>query len=230
MCPSCSQNLVEGAAFCTRCGARIKSESSVPTTVVASEVLPANVAMSAAASPLAVATATVPAPPVALATGNSPAPVPQVTVNVSAPAPSNTVVIMNQGDGSPGFLIRLVWFLCMGWWLSFFWISRAWVFNLTVIALPVGLMMINRVPKILTLHADKKQFTMTQQGGVTVIQQTSIAQLPMWIRAVYFVLIGWWASALFAYVAWGLSVLVLTLPVGLLMFNYLPQVTTLRKN
>ena len=56
------------------------------------------------------------------------------------------------------------------------------------------------------------------------------AQLPMWLRAIYFVLIGWWASLAFGLVAWLLRVLILTLPLGLIMFNFLPQVTTLRRN
>jgi uncharacterized membrane protein YccF (DUF307 family) len=143
--------------------------------------------------------------------------------------PSTNVIIMNQGNGSPGFLIRAIWFLFVGWWLSFWWISLAWLLNLTIIGLPVGLMMLNRVPTVLTLQGQKKQLSVTQHDGVTLIQNTDVAQLPMWLRASYFVLIGSWASLAFAMIAWGLSVLILTLPIGLIMFNFLPQVTTLRR-
>ncbi len=102
--------------------------------------------------------------------------------------------------------------------------------NLTIIGLPLGLMMINRIPTVLTLQGQKKQLSITQRDGVTLIQNTDVAQLPIWLRATYFVLIGSWASLAFAMIAWVLSVLILTLPIGLLMFNFLPQVTTLRRN
>jgi uncharacterized membrane protein YccF (DUF307 family) len=154
---------------------------------------------------------------------------PHVVVNVNMATPSTNVIIMNQGNGSPGFLIRAIWFLFVGWWLSFWWISLAWLLNLTIIGLPVGLMMLNRVPTVLTLQGQKKQLSVTQHDGVTLIQNTDVAQLPMWLRASYFVLIGSWASLAFAMIAWGLSVLILTLPIGLIMFNFLPQVTTLRR-
>jgi len=154
----------------------------------------------------------------------------QVAVQVNVPAPSpSTVVVLNQGDGTPSFLIRAFWFLFVGWWLSFWWIAVAWLLNLTIIGLPLGLMMINRIPSVLTLQGAKKEVSVTHQNGVTLVQTKAVDQLPLLTRAIYFVLIGWWASLALAVIAWGLSVLIITLPIGLLIFNLLPQITTLRR-
>lgn len=154
----------------------------------------------------------------------------QTHVNVNVQAPPSTVVIMPQRDNNPSFMVRMVWFLFVGWWLSFWWLIAAWALNATIIGLPLGLMMINRVPTILTLQSGRKQFAVTQQSGVTVVQSVDTAQLPMWIRAIYFLTVGWWASLFVAILAWALSVLILTLPIGLLLFNFLPQITTLRRS
>jgi uncharacterized membrane protein YccF (DUF307 family) len=47
------------------------------------------------------------------------------------------------------------------------------------------------------------------------------------VRAVYFVVVGWWLSWLWANVAAFLAVTIIGLPVALWMFNRLPYVTSL---
>lgn len=154
-----------------------------------------------------------------------------ITVNVAnmAPPPQNTVILVDNNRG-PGFAVRAIWFIFIGWWLAFFWIGAAWLLNLTVIGLPLGLTMINAVPKVMTLSPDRRNTTVVQSGNSTVITMGTVPQLPFLLRAVYFVLVGWWASLIWSLVAWGLCVLIVTLPAGLLMFHYLPLVTTLRRN
>jgi uncharacterized membrane protein YccF (DUF307 family) len=49
-------------------------------------------------------------------------------------------------------LIRLAYFVLIGWWLSALWMGVAWFLCATIIGLPLGLMMVNRVPFIFTLH------------------------------------------------------------------------------
>ena len=48
------------------------------------------------------------------------------------------------------------------------------------------------------------------------------------VRAVWFVLVGWWLGQLALLAAWFLNVLIVTLPLGLYILNRLPQVITLR--
>ena len=55
-------------------------------------------------------------------------------------------------------------------------------------------------------------------------------QYSMVLRAVYFVLVGWWVSMFVAFAAWLVSLTLVGLPAGLWLMNRLPEVTTLRRN
>jgi uncharacterized membrane protein YccF (DUF307 family) len=50
------------------------------------------------------------------------------------------------------FLARAVYFICFGWWLGFIWAYLGYALCLTILGLPLGLMMLNRLPAVLTLY------------------------------------------------------------------------------
>ena len=50
---------------------------------------------------------------------------------------------------------------------------------------------------------------------------------PLWIRAIWFIFVGWWAGAIYMGIAWFLCVIIITLPVGLWLFNRIGAVMTL---
>ncbi|WP_435348427.1 YccF domain-containing protein [Haloarchaeobius sp. HRN-SO-5] len=116
------------------------------------------------------------------------------------------------------FLLRTVWFLLVGWWLTFIAINVAWFLNITIIGIPLGIKLINRVPTLLTLkESDRRSDVDGEARG----------QRSLLVRAVYFVFVGWWFSLLWANVAWAFAVTILGLPIAVIMFNYLPYVTSL---
>ncbi|WP_435334446.1 YccF domain-containing protein [Haloarchaeobius sp. TZWWS8] len=115
-------------------------------------------------------------------------------------------------------LVRAVWFLLVGWWLTFLAINVAWFLNVTVVGIPLGIKLINRVPWLLTLRERKRPLD-PEAGGS---EQSSLL-----VRAVYFLLVGWWLSLLWANVAWAFCASIIGLPIGLVMFTYLPFVTSL---
>jgi len=55
-------------------------------------------------------------------------------------------------------------------------------------------------------------------------------QRPLWIRAIWFVLIGWWAAGIWMFVAYLISLTIIGIPVGIMMLNRLPEVFTLHRN
>ena len=63
---------------------------------------------------------------------------PQVTVNVD-------------GSSGPNMLIRVIWFILVGWWLGQLALLLAWILNVLIITLPIGLYIINRLPQVFTL-------------------------------------------------------------------------------
>lgn len=129
----------------------------------------------------------------------------------------------------PGCLITLLWFIFIGSWLSLIWIAVAWVLIVLIVTMPIGLAMINMLPKIATLREPSTELRATIEGTVTAMTETSIRQPPFILRAVYFILIGWWLSALWLAVAWAASVTLIGIPLAIWMYNRVPAVTTLRR-
>jgi uncharacterized membrane protein YccF (DUF307 family) len=126
------------------------------------------------------------------------------------------------------FLLRAIWFFVFGWELTGIWILVAWALNASVIGLPLGLWMIDRVPQILTLKARPGVMVTDLEDGRSQFVPASSA--PFIIRAVYFVFFGWWFSLLWAVMAWLLCATIIGLPLGIVMLNGLPTVTTLAQS
>jgi uncharacterized membrane protein YccF (DUF307 family) len=157
---------------------------------------------------------------------------PAATVNVyqqNYPAHAQQAIVMK--NAGPGILIRTVWYLFVGWWLSFWVMVLAGICILSVIALPLGLALVNRLPAVMTLRPSTRRITSAVNAlGETELTLREAQQRPMLHRAVYFVFVGWWASIAAMIVAWFLSVTIIGLPLGLMVLNRLPEITTLRRN
>src|SRR5215208_3480219 len=80
----------------------------------------------------------------------------------------------------PNLILRVIWFVLV-----------AWAFNATIIGLPLGLWIINRLPLAATLRPSNSRYSV--ENGVL---QRGIEQRPILLRAIYFILIGWWLSGL----------------------------------
>lgn len=135
-------------------------------------------------------------------------------------------LVMETKSG-PGFLVRAVWFVFVGWWLTGLMSIVAWLAMVTIVLLPLGIYLINRIPTFITLRPRTRQIKAIMEEGVLRISETKRAQQPWYIRLVWFVFVGWWASALVMGVGWVLVVLVVTLPIGLMLYNRVPFVASL---
>jgi uncharacterized membrane protein YccF (DUF307 family) len=47
--------------------------------------------------------------------------------------------------------VRLIYFVFIGWWFSLGWSLAAWFLCVTIIGLPLGVLMLNRLPNVTTL-------------------------------------------------------------------------------
>jgi uncharacterized membrane protein YccF (DUF307 family) len=138
-------------------------------------------------------------------------------------------VVIVQGKKGPGCLIQALWFIFVGWWLGAILISIAWFLNITIIGLPLGMSILNSIPKILALQEPQTQTrTFTTQSGI-VITESEQPQLNFWVRAIYFVVIGWWWSGIWLAIAYLLCDTIILIPIGLKMFRATPAMTTLRR-
>ncbi|MBK9714761.1 MAG: YccF domain-containing protein [Kouleothrix sp.] len=135
-------------------------------------------------------------------------------------------VVIQRSDG-PGLLIRALYFVLIGWWFSAIWAVVAWLLCITIIGLPLGLYMLNRMPQAVTLKPSHSNVVLTPSGRLVHVD---VRQRPFLVRALYFVLIGWWLSAIWLTVAWALHVSIIGIVIGFWMFNRVPAVITLARS
>jgi uncharacterized membrane protein YccF (DUF307 family) len=130
----------------------------------------------------------------------------------------------------PSLLVRAVWYVLVGWWLTAIVLGLAWFLAATIIGLPITFYLVNRVPTVLTLRPRAEQYQLVAGGdGVTRYQRLEAQQESLLVRALYFVLIGWWASLTWIAIAYVFLVTIIGIPIGLLMVNRLPFVFSLHR-
>src|SRR5215213_10551455 len=122
----------------------------------------------------------------------------------------------------PNLVLRVIWFLLVGWWLTGILSVVAWALNATIIGLPPGLWIINRLPVAATLRPTSSQYRL-EDGGL----RSGVEQHPLALRAIYFVLIGWWFSGLWMVAAYALLLTIVGMPAAFWMYGRIGAVTTL---
>lgn len=136
-----------------------------------------------------------------------------------------TATVITQRYG-PGLLIRALYFLVFGLWFSGIWAAIAWILCVTIIGLPLGLWMLDKLPQVTTLRPQRNDLIITTSGQT---YERSIEQFPFPIRAIYFILFGWWFSALWILGAWSLGSIIIGLPISFWMLDRVPGVMTLAR-
>jgi uncharacterized membrane protein YccF (DUF307 family) len=122
----------------------------------------------------------------------------------------------------PNLILRVIWFVLVGWWLTGILSAAAWALNATVIGLPLGLWIINRLPFVATLRPPGTLYWVDEG-----ILRPATEQRPFLLRAVYFLLIGWWFSGLWMAVAYVLLLSIIGMPGAFWMYGRIGAVTTL---
>lgn len=135
----------------------------------------------------------------------------------------STIVIRERGTN---LLVRALYFIVVGIWFSGIWATIAWVLCVTILGLPLGLWMLNRLPQVTTLQSQRSDLVITTDGRA---YRRNIPQHPFLLRAIYFLLIGWWFSALWLAAAWALCTVIIGMPFGFWMFNRVPAVISLAR-
>ena len=126
-------------------------------------------------------------------------------------------------SNSPGCLIQILYFLLIGWWLGGAWVIVAWVLMVTILGLPIGAAMLNDVPQVMALRG--RRVVEVQASGAV----REAPQIWMLLRIPYFLLVGWWASALWLSAAYALCMSVIGIPIGFLMFDLTPAIVSLKR-
>jgi len=133
--------------------------------------------------------------------------------------------------GNPGCLIQILWFALVGWWAGQAWITAAYICMVSIIGIPLGIAMLNHLPKVMALR-DPSEVAVTLSydgGGTRVARVGSAPQHWFLVRALYFVLIGWWVTGLWMEAAYALAMTYVGLPIAFWMFDRVPGLLTLKR-
>jgi uncharacterized membrane protein YccF (DUF307 family) len=122
----------------------------------------------------------------------------------------------------PNLILRVIWFLLVGWWLAGILSVAAWALNATIIGLPLGLWIINRLPLAATLRPVSARYRL-DDGTL----RPAATQYPLVLRGIFFVLVGWWLSGLWMVVAYALLLTIVGMPAAFWMYGRIGAVTTL---
>ena len=148
--------------------------------------------------------------------------------NQLGPPPGPVQSPLAETQRGPGFLVRALWFVLVGWWLTAIVSVLAWFAMVTIIGLPLGIYLVNHAPTYLTLRPrTKATYWVADPAGGAMLMEVGVRQVELWIRFIWFLFVGWWASAFVMVVGYAFILLILTIPLGLWMYNRVPFVASL---
>ena len=131
--------------------------------------------------------------------------------------------------GELNIVLRLLWFYFIGLWIGGVWLHVAWFCGITIIGLPICIWMINLVPSIMTLKQQGcyKKF---EVGGKTAYYLKAAEQTNFFVRAVYFILVGWWLGLFWIELSLLAAASFIGIPLSFWMINRLPFIITLKQD
>jgi len=138
----------------------------------------------------------------------------------------STVVVRSKRHGC---LTQILWFLFIGWWAGQLWMWLSWIVMVTILGIPLAIMMLNKLPQIIALREQSDDLIVQKLGDVTVVSQGEQPQRNIILRALYFLLIGWWFSFIWMELAYLACVTLIGLPLGFWMFDRVPAILSLKR-
>jgi uncharacterized membrane protein YccF (DUF307 family) len=131
---------------------------------------------------------------------------------------------------NPGCLLQILWFAFIGIWLGQVWMAVAWFLMVTIIGIPFGVMLLNKLPKVIALRQPSQEIRVSiRADGSLSKTEVHPEQVNIILRALYFILVGWWISALWMEAAFAICATIIGLPVGFWMFDRVPAIVSLKR-
>jgi uncharacterized membrane protein YccF (DUF307 family) len=130
---------------------------------------------------------------------------------------------------NPNLLLRILWFVLVGWWLGFWAIVAGYVCLILIIPAPIGIALLDRLPRIMTLRAPARTLSVHEDGASVEIEHGTVDQHSWLIRIPWLLLVGWWLGLIWLVIAYLITLLTvgLGLPISFWMFARAAKVITL---
>lgn len=143
--------------------------------------------------------------------------------------PINPQVTVQTHRNSPGCLVSGLWFIFFGWWIGGLATLTAWLLGVTIIGLPLSLFILNNLPFLLVLQPPSSETVTVSTPGGMEVRQRDLPQINWFLRALYFLFVGWWWSLVWMILSYVVCLTIIGLPLGLVMFRLAPAMTTLKR-
>ena len=117
---------------------------------------------------------------------------------------------------------RFVYFIAIGWWLGLLVSAAGYFLCATVIGLPFGTMLINRLPSLVYLREPGEP---CPHGSHRHLNE----ELPFLLRVLWFFVIGWGLGFMFITAGYLLALTIIGIPLGIYVLNRVPLVMTLSR-
>ncbi len=115
----------------------------------------------------------------------------------------------------PNILLRLLWMIVIGWWLSAIFYIIAAILTLLIVTSPLGMMVVQKIGWAFSLYSEE------QPIGAKNKQPSFI------LRFLYFIVIGWWLGGIALSIAWILGISIIGLPLSFMIMNRMGKIMTL---
>lgn len=140
-----------------------------------------------------------------------------------------TDLTLNEGK-SPNIILRFLWFIFIGTWIGYIVIGVAFILEATIIGIPLALFLFDRIPAIMTLKARRRKREVYEDSkGRLEQRELRPRQHNLLLRILYFLLIGWWFTAVWIGIAAAVAVTIIGVPVAFWMVDRVPFVSSLAK-
>lgn len=139
--------------------------------------------------------------------------------------PAQPVVIKVK---SHGLIVRIIYFVFVGWWLGLAWALLSWLVYATVILAPLGSAMLSKVPGLISLKAREKKISVETNASGTTVKQEDVEQHNLLLRIIYYPF-GLVFSLVAILAAWLLCCLIVTMPLGIWLYGKVPWIASLHR-
>src|SRR5579859_3894214 len=138
-------------------------------------------------------------------------------------------VVINEGK-SPNIILRFLWFILIGWWVGYLVVTVAFFLEAIIIGIPLALFLFDRLPAIMTLKARRRTLEVYEDAqGRLQRRELGPKQHNILLRILYFLLIGWWLSALWITASFAVAATIIGAPVAFWMVDRVPFIGSLAK-